>query len=263
MIGWPSRQLRAVGSGLLGALALLCVCLAGREVFALDKAASAAVPTTRISPVAPGGPTWQSLSAANQAALSPLQRDWPGIDSSRKQKWLEVAGMFPTMPPAERERVQQRMAEWARLTPAERGRARLQFQETRQFSSQDRQAQWDAYQALPAQTKQELAQRAKPVVPTKSAALAPTASSPSKRNMVVGAGQSAAKSVGPTVVQAKPGATTTLLTKSPTPPAHQQPGLPKIAATEGFVNPATMLPQRGPQGAAVRSAAAAASQANP
>ena len=241
--------------------------LAAPQVHALENAASA--PAVRVVPpalAAPSGPTWQSLSVADQAALSPLQRDWPGIDSARKRKWLEVAGMFPTMPPAERERVKQRMAEWARLTPAERGRARLQFQETRQFSAEDRQAHWDAYQALPTQTKQELAQRAKPVAPPKSAALAPAASAapaPSKRNMVAGAGPAAAKSVGPTLVQAKPGATTTLLTKSPTPPAHQQPGLPKIAATEGFVNPATLLPQRGPQGAAVRSAAAAASQANP
>jgi hypothetical protein len=41
------------------------------------------------------------------------------------------------------------------------------------------------------------------------------------------------------------------------PPVHQQTGLPKIAATPEFVNKATLLPQRGPQGAAARSAAAA------
>ena len=52
------------------------------------------------------------------------------------------------------------------------------------------------------------------------------------------------------------GATTTLITKRPTPPSHQQTGLPKIAATPEFVNKATLLPQRGPQGAATRSAEA-------
>jgi hypothetical protein len=56
-------------------------------------------------------------------------------------------------------------------------------------------------------------------------------------------------------VQAGPGATTTLVTRRPTPPAHQQTGLPKIAATPEFVNKSTLLPQRGPQGAAVRPVA--------
>ena len=69
-----------------------------------------------------------------------------------------------------------------------------------------------------------------------------------------------ARAVTPTVQQARPGATTTTMTTRPLPPAHNQAGLPKIAATSGFVNPATLLPQRGPQGAAVRSAAAAASE---
>ena len=30
--------------------------------------------------------------------------------------------------------------------------------------------------------------------------------------------------------------------------------MPKIVASEGFVNPNTLLPERGPQGAAVRPA---------
>jgi hypothetical protein len=33
--------------------------------------------------------------------------------------------------------------------------------------------------------------------------------------------------------------------------------MPKIAATPGFVNKSTLLPQRGPQGAAARPAPAA------
>jgi hypothetical protein len=64
------------------------------------------------------------------------------------------------------------------------------------------------------------------------------------------------------VVQAQPGATTTLITKRPVPPTHQQTGLPKIAATPEFVDKATLLPQRGPQGAATRSAAASDPQAS-
>jgi len=65
----------------------------------------------------------------------------------------------------------------------------------------------------------------------------------------------APKSVSPTVVQAKPGASTRLITQKPTPqPDHQQTGMPKIAATPEFVDRKTLLPQRGPQSAGAASA---------
>jgi hypothetical protein len=51
------------------------------------------------------------------------------------------------------------------------------------------------------------------------------------------------------------------MTARAAPPAHHQTGMPKIAATPGFVDPATLLPKRGPQGAAVRSAAASSEPA--
>jgi hypothetical protein len=54
-------------------------------------------------------------------------------------------------------------------------------------------------------------------------------------------------------VQRGAGATTNLVSKPAAPPLHQQAGLPKVAATPGFVDPATLLPRRGAQGAAVRS----------
>lgn len=226
------------------------------------------------SPAAPAaakavntGPAWSSLSRSQQEALAPLQRDWSSIDANRKAKWLEVAGKFPTMPAAERERIQARMADWSKLTPAERGRARLQFQESRQFAPEDRQARWEAYQALPEEARAELAQRRKPPAPNGAAtSLVPKPTNGEgkqaqvKRNVVPpapAAATAAARPVGPMVVQVKPGATTTLMSRQVQPPAHQQPGLPKIAATEGFVDRNTLLPTRGPQGAAVRSASAA------
>jgi hypothetical protein len=202
------------------------------------------------------GPKWSTLTAAQRAALGPLQAEWPSIDTSRKQKWLEVASRFPSMTADERERVQVRMGEWVR--PAERGRARQQFQETRQLSPQDRQARWEAYQALPPSERNALAAKsaaepdrpAHPVSPNAAA----SANTP-KRNLVSPAPSPAPnKPVAPTVVQATPGATTTLMSKSATPPPHHQPGLPKIAATKGFVDPATLLPTRGPQGAAIAAA---------
>ncbi len=206
-------------------------------------------------------PTWLSLSRSQQTVLAPLQRDWSSIDAPRKQKWLEVARRFPTLPEAERARIQERMAEWARMTPAERGRARLQFQESRLLSAEDRQASWEAYRALPDDERKALVQRAKkpPAKPAASPEAQMADTSP-KRNVVSPTRQAPAKSVAPTIVQAKPGASTSLLTAKTPPPSHQQSGLPKIAATKGFVDPDTLLPQRGPQAASLQAPPATARQ---
>lgn len=203
---------------------------------------------------------WSTLTSNQQKILAPLQQDWNSIEASRRAKWVEVAAKFPSMPREEQARVQERMAEWTRLTPTERNQARLQFQEVKQVPATERKAQWEAYQALQPAQREALAQTAKQTAKS-AAASAPTAavaaagSAPQgKRNLVQTAGPAKVKPLMSTTQQAKPGATTTTMTTRPQQPAHQQAGLPKIAATPGFVDPSTLLPKRGPQGAAVRSA---------
>jgi hypothetical protein len=230
----------------------------------------AAVP----SPASPKAPTeqgvrWRDLKAAQQTSLKPLERDWAGIDSTRKQKWLQLAARFPKMSAAEQARVQARMTDWARLTPLERGQTRLNFQEAVQLPVQDRQARWDAYQALPPEQKRQLAARATPGAPASGVDVSHRATAAETRpdratgrepaqvksNIVPNpALANRPKAVSPTVVRASPGATTTMISKRPMPPSHQQAGLPKIAATPEFVDKATLLPQRGPQGAAAHPA---------
>jgi Protein of unknown function (DUF3106) len=219
-----------------------------------------AVCTFAAAQSAPSGAAWASLSAQQRAALAPLQRDWPGIDPSRQSKWLEIAARFPTMPADEQRRVQERMAAWARLTPDERGRARLSFQEAKQLPREERQARWEAYQALSPERREALA--AKPAPNARPAKADNAAPAIGKRNIVTNPSLAAApsKPVAPTLMQAKPGATTTLMTEKAALPPHQQTGLPKIAATPGFVDNATLLPKRGPQGAAARSPSPAASK---
>ncbi len=199
------------------------------------------------------GVAWGSLTAQQQQALAPLQRDWTSLDANRRQKWLEVAGHFPTMPADERQRVQARMAEWARLTPAERTQARLQFQEVRQLPAQERNAKWQAYQALPEAEKKSLAQRAKPPVRVASGAEAggkPRDGATAARGVSNPASGAAGRTTPPIVVQARPGATTTTMSTRPSAPNHRQPGAPKIAATASYVDPATLLPRRAAQGTA-------------
>lgn len=204
-----------------------------------------------------GGPGWEQLTREQRTALAPLARDWHSIDGPRRAKWLEVASRFPRMQAEEQQRLQARMSEWARLSPSERASARLSFQETKQISREEKQARWEAYQALPPEQRQALADRHRPLAAQRPAA---TASRPAiaidaavpKQNLVPRPAASAplVKPVAPIVVQAKPGATTTLMTQTPTPPVHQQPGQPKIAARPTQVDRSTLLPKTGPQAAA-------------
>lgn len=185
-----------------------------------------------------------ALTPAQQAALAPLSRDWATMDAAGRQRWLEVASRFPTMPPAERQRVQARMAEWARMSVTERTRARLQFQETRRISARDREARWEAYKALPEAQRKALEQRARHRVTAPSVAHRPPAG---KHGGLQPGRPPTLKAVSPTVMQAKPGATTTLM--SPQPVALIAPtrvGQPRIAATPDKVDPKTLLPRRQP-----------------
>ena len=53
--------------------------------------------------------------------------------------------------------------------------------------------------------------------------------------------------LAPAIVQAKPGATTTLMSKRLPPTQQQNAGVPKIAAASDAVNATTLLPRKGPQ----------------
>lgn len=206
----------------------------------------AAAASGTASRAASSGPSWSRLTPQQRSALLPLERDWSSIDAPRKTKWLEVAARFPAMPAADQKRVQERMAEWARMTPSERGRARLSFQESKQFSPEQKQAHWEAYQALPDNERRALADRNQPSTVNK-----PASTASAKQSRAASAtSTSGTKAVTPTLTQAKPGATTSLMTATIDPPAHHRPGQPKIAAEPGLVDPSTLLPQSGPQAAA-------------
>jgi Protein of unknown function (DUF3106) len=203
---------------------------------------------------------WARLNPQQRSVLAPLERDWSRVTPAQQQKWLEVASRYNTLPPEDKTRVQQRMAEWSQLSPQERARARLNFQEARPLGREERQQQWEAYRALPPEQRRELAERSRPADNTAKRAPRPQADEPAgavKSNVVRSPVAPPAQPVGPTVVQRGAGATTNLVSKPAAPPLHQQAGLPKVAATPGFVDSDTLLPKRGAQGAAVRAPGAA------
>lgn len=217
------------------------------------------------APNASGGPAWQSLSPAQQQILAPLAQDWPHLPANRKAKWLEIAARYPAMPAEDKQRLQARMAEWARMSPEERGQARSNFQETRRLSHEERRDQWEAYKALPKESREALAARAAHpgtgvAAPHSSTSKAPPliAQTP-KSNLVKPASRAVAppKAVAPAVVQAGPGAATSLVATTPRPPSHLQTGKPKIDAAPGTVNRRTLLPKAASPVAAAASAASA------
>lgn len=223
---------------------------------------------------ASGAPSdWSQLSASQRKALAPLASQWPTLAPSSRVKWVEVARRFHQLSPAEQARLQQRMSSWAALPSDQRGEARLRYQQSRQLPADQRQQKWQAYQALSTEEKQDLGRQAqrrnKPVMlpdrvpgPREPAQAfgtkrAPNAGgSPAKSNTVpnaVTASQRKPTVVAPAIVKAGSGATTNLVTRQPSPPMHQQVGLPKVNAAKGSVDPVTLLPRTGAQGAAMAS----------
>jgi Protein of unknown function (DUF3106) len=280
MIGPLGRKIRAtlrdavvVLGGLWFAL-LTSVGHAQGEAKPASTASSGGAARPANSSKANPGPSWATLKPAQREALKPLERTWDSLDLERKQKWLEIAERYPRMPAQDQARLQTRMAEWSTLTPQERGEARARFQEAKLVSPQDRQASWEAYQALPAEQRRELADRAKPTQRAGSKAnggeMSPESGSrvrdttQAKSNLVPSpALATPPKPVTPTTVQVQPGATTTLISKTPTPPPHQHAGMPKIVATPEYVNKSTLLPQPGAQDAVVPHAKAPPPAARP
>jgi Protein of unknown function (DUF3106) len=221
--------------------------------------------------VGPVDKNWQLLSTQEKTILAPLASQWPGMNEQVRDKWRTVARSYSQLPPDAQARVRERMKQWSQASPKERSEARLRFQNARELPHEARQQKWQAYQALSPQTKAELAQQAqrkKAPVPLAASQAGPreaaqaaankasnsSANLTHKANVVPSAALStpATQAVAPALVKAGQGATTSLVTQStPKPPLHQQTGMPKIAATKTFVDPKTLLPKKGSQGAAM------------
>lgn len=209
------------------------------------------------------GPTWTELTPSQRQALLPLQAHWSGIDAQRKQKWLDVALRFTGLPEVQQKRLHERMLDWATMSPAQRNAARINFEELRKLPAAERQTRWETYQNLSAEERQALNAQAssRPAAASAPQAAAarktPAIDSVQAKSNIVKAPTTATppQPVAPGKVLAGVGTSTRPISKPPTPPRHQQAGLPKIAATSEFVQADTLLPQRGPQGAAAATLA--------
>lgn len=252
-VSWFSGLLLSASAGLLASMAH-------------------AAPASNAHPAAPSASAtaaasehWAGLSVAQQKVLAPLSGQWAAMDDTSRDKWASVASRYPRLSPDAQKKIQDRMTQWAKVPPQQRGEARLRFQNSRQLTPQERQQKWAAYQALSPEQRSDLTQQAlrkqKPVILPDSEA-GPREQGQSiaagrnslrnterKSNLVPGGLNAAPKAVTPTLVKAGPGATTSLVTQTATPPLHQHAGLPRISTGTVFVDPQTMLPRKGSQGA--------------
>ena len=125
-------------------------------------------------------PLWTELTAVQRQALAPLASNWDTISVTQKHKWLEISRNYGSLPAPEQATLNSRMQEWVTLSPQQRAQARLNFGKTRELSRQltpeEKNARWQAYQALSPEEKQKLAAKASPKPAGAATAVKPVAS---------------------------------------------------------------------------------------
>lgn len=134
---------------------------------ATSQGTAASAPQITASPVASSaaktvkmntnGSAWSTLNAAQKTALAPLSNDWGQLSSGQRAKWLHLSQGYALMTPGEQGALNERMRDWAAMSPAQRAQARLNFGDAKkQLNLEERAAQWQAYQALSPQARQQL-----------------------------------------------------------------------------------------------------------
>lgn len=240
---------------LLGAAGFSAFAQATDPVVTPESAASVAAsqpaskPRLRVKPVAPAAlsvppATWSGLTPKQQALLAPLERDWPDISESQRSKWLSATPTLATMSGEEIKRVHDRIRDWTRLSGDERVNARIGFQVAKQVDTERRRARWEAYQALPPEERQALAEKA--LARRQAQAAAPARAAKTLAQPKSSAAPLPPRLVAPTLItgsliQAKPGATTVLITREPD--ARQQAAGRTMLADPTLVDPRTLLPR--------------------
>lgn len=182
-------------------------------------------------PRSPARSAWSELGTAQQQALAPLASTWDGMSRFERREWLAMSKNFPSMPLDEQAKLYSRMVEWASLSPQQRTQARLNFADTEELPTEEKEAKWKAYQALSPEEKRKLEARAPARIKGAAQALQPVP----RRKM---------RPMQP----AKP---ISAQVQAPAPAANPNPGVtppypPSIMATGRLTDPRTLLPLAQP-----------------
>jgi hypothetical protein len=120
-----------------------------------DVAAQTKQPAAASAPKHSGN--WDDLSAVQQKILAPLEEDWSYLSKERRQKWIQVANLYPKMKRADQQRLQSRMNEWSKLSQKDRRIARDNYLSSLRFPAEEKASAWQAYQQLSPEDKKKLA----------------------------------------------------------------------------------------------------------
>ena len=160
---------------LLGGSVVLAVhgSVQGQPAPVLQSAGGASQAVSSTTRTAFSRPAWRELTTDQQQALHPLAPVWDQLSEQHKRKWLALSRNHARLSPAEQAIQHSRMTEWATISQRERARARFNFAEVKQFPADERKAKWEAYQALSADEKRQLAERAPPRPPGVAPTISP------------------------------------------------------------------------------------------
>ena len=140
---------------------LLAIALAGAATgVAAQSPAGASAPAPAAPPRALTRPAWNDLTPSQREALAPLEDRWSGFDSARRKKWLEVAQRYPSLSDEGKQRLHERMGEFADMSSQQRRTARENFKRAYELPADQRQALIQEFRELPEDEKRALAEEA-------------------------------------------------------------------------------------------------------
>ena len=76
---------------------------------------------------------WSALSPQEQRVLGPVGPDWNRLPGYQQQRLLSSARRYPSLQPIQKERFDQRIRDWATMTPDQRRAARETYKGLRQL----------------------------------------------------------------------------------------------------------------------------------
>ena len=207
--------------------------------------ASPSGPSTPI--LRPARPYWLDLTPPQREALGPLTNDWEHLDFQTKKKWVEIANRYPKMKPEEQTHTQERMREWALLTPEQRRVARDSYERIKAMPPEQRADMLRKYRELPPEKREALASQAqigKAIVMPKAPTTAPP---PVTRRTQIREGATvrnpaiaAQKSASPVV--APPHAPKPAAPPAPAPAASSAPVAPALTPATGSGSSSSRTP---------------------
>lgn len=93
-------------------------------------------------------PLWTELSRAQQQTLAPFAAEWNIWPAAEKRSWVSLSDRMPSMAPEKRQKMTERIIEWARLTPEERQTARDNYRLAKERSADIRANAWERYRSM-------------------------------------------------------------------------------------------------------------------